>query len=111
MSINEKKTLGELLSDPRIRPIASDAITGMDLKREGLWDKSIEQLRKEQFGGGLTPLTAENGITASTAGRMLRRIPPKPESAWSGFLPKTRPLPPARIFCLFRAAALSMSGT
>ena len=54
MSINEKKTLGELLSDPRIRPIASDAITGMDLKREGLWDKSIEQLREEQFGGGLT---------------------------------------------------------
>ena len=54
MSIDEKKTLGELLSDPRIRPIASDAITGMDLKREGLWDKSIEQLREEQFGGGLT---------------------------------------------------------
>ena len=54
MSIDEKKTLAELLSDPRIRPIASDAITGMDLKREGLWDKSIEQLREEQFGGGLT---------------------------------------------------------
>ena len=54
MSIDEKKTLGELLSDPRIRPIASDAITGMDLKQEGLWDKSIEQLREEQFGGGLT---------------------------------------------------------
>ncbi|MBQ1861347.1 MAG: hypothetical protein II141_09240, partial [Clostridia bacterium] len=32
MSIDEKKTLAELLSDPRIRPIASDAITGMDLK-------------------------------------------------------------------------------
>ena len=51
--LNENITLGELLSDPRIAPIAADAIRGRDLSREELWHKSLRQLREERFGGGL----------------------------------------------------------
>lgn len=54
MILDETKTLGEVLSDPRIAPVASDAITGMDLSKEDMWNKSIRQLREERFGGNLT---------------------------------------------------------
>ena len=54
MILDEKKTLGELLRDPRIAPIASDAITNMDLSKEDMWNKSLAQLREEHFGGNLT---------------------------------------------------------
>ncbi|MBQ6174199.1 MAG: alpha/beta hydrolase [Clostridia bacterium] len=47
------KTLGECLSDPRIAPIAGDAIRCMDLKSEPMWDKTLLQLREEHFGGDL----------------------------------------------------------
>lgn len=49
--IDENRTLGELLSDPRIRPIAADAIAKWDLSGTELWDKSLKQLRAERFGG------------------------------------------------------------
>ena len=52
--VDENKTLGELLSDPRIRPIARDAIRGWDLSGEEMWHKTLRQLREERFGGGLT---------------------------------------------------------
>ena len=47
------RTLGEILSDPRIRAIAPDAIRAMDLRKEPMWNKTLEQLRKEHFGGQL----------------------------------------------------------
>ena len=51
--IEETKTLGELLSDPRIRPIAADAIRDMDLTQDAMWNKTLKELREEQFGGNL----------------------------------------------------------
>jgi acetyl esterase/lipase len=51
--IDERKTLKELLTDPLIARIAPDAIRFMDLSKEDLWEKSLEQLRKECFGGDL----------------------------------------------------------
>ncbi len=47
----EQKTLGALLSDPRIAPVAADAVRGWDLTKEPLWDKTLAQLRAEHFGG------------------------------------------------------------
>ena len=48
-----EKTLGEYLSDPRIAPIAPDAIRNMDLSKEPMWNKTLTQLRAEHFGGEL----------------------------------------------------------
>ena len=48
----ENRTLGELLSDPRISPIAGDAIRNRDLKSEPLWDKTPAQLKEEHFFTG-----------------------------------------------------------
>ena len=45
----EKKTLGELLSDPRISRIAPDAIRNWDLSKEESWGKTPAQLRDEHF--------------------------------------------------------------
>ena len=45
----DKKTLGELLSDPRIRKIAPDAIRNRDLSKEEAWNKTPAQLRDEHF--------------------------------------------------------------
>ena len=46
------KTLGELLSDPRIGKIAPDAIRNRDLSREETWNKTLAQLREEHFFTG-----------------------------------------------------------
>ena len=46
-----QKTLGELLSDERIRLIAPDAIRNWDLSKEPMWNKTLEQLKAEHFGG------------------------------------------------------------
>ena len=51
--IDERKTLGELLSDPLIAQIAPDAIRNMDLTRDEKWGKSLAQLRQDCFGGDL----------------------------------------------------------
>ena len=51
---DQQKTLGELLSDPRIRPVAADAIKDWDISKEEMWDKTLAQLREEHFGGDLT---------------------------------------------------------
>ena len=48
----ENKTLGEVLSDPAIRPIAGDAIRGRDLSREELWNRTLLQLKTEHFFSG-----------------------------------------------------------
>lgn len=42
----EDRKLGNLLSDPRIRPIAKDAIRERDLSKEDLWDKTLEELKQ-----------------------------------------------------------------
>ena len=46
-------TLGSILSDPRIRPIAVDAIRCKDLTQDPMWNKTLAELRAEHFGGGL----------------------------------------------------------
>ena len=48
----EKQTLGELLSDSRIAPIAGDAIRNRDLKAEPLWNYTLKQLKEEAFFTG-----------------------------------------------------------
>ena len=52
--IDERKTLGELLTDPLIGKIAPDAIRNMDLTKDEKWGKSLIQLREDCFGGDLT---------------------------------------------------------
>ncbi|MCR4877009.1 MAG: alpha/beta hydrolase [Clostridiales bacterium] len=47
------RTLGELLGDPRIRPIAADAIKGRDLSKEEIWHSTLRQLKEAHFGGGM----------------------------------------------------------
>ena len=51
MSI-ENMTLGALLSDPRIAPIAPNAIRGWDLSAEPLWNKTLKQIKDERFFTG-----------------------------------------------------------
>ena len=46
---DERKTLGELLSDPRIAKIAPDAIRNRDLSREESWNKTPQELLDEHF--------------------------------------------------------------
>lgn len=43
----ENETLGALLSDPRIAPIAADAIRNRDLKQEPLWDTPLSRIMDE----------------------------------------------------------------
>ena len=45
----ENSTLGSLLSDPRIRLIARDAIRNRDLSQEEIWNRTLEQIRNEHF--------------------------------------------------------------
>ena len=44
-----EKTLGEMLSDPRIRQIAPDAIRKWDLSKEPAWNKTLQDLRENIF--------------------------------------------------------------
>ena len=44
-----EKTLGELLSDPRIEKIAPDAIRKRDLSKEPLWNKTLREIRDHFF--------------------------------------------------------------
>ena len=48
----ENETLGSLLSDSRIAPIAGDAIRNRDLSKEPLWSKTLSQLKAEHFFSG-----------------------------------------------------------
>lgn len=49
--IDDRKTLGAYLSDPRIRQIAPDAIRNRDLSKEEVWNKTLPELRAEEFFG------------------------------------------------------------
>ena len=62
----DDRTLGSLLSEPSIRPIARDAIRNRDLSREELWHKTLKQIREEHclagdIGRGLERLYAAAG--------------------------------------------------
>lgn len=48
-----EKTLGELLSDPRIREIAPDAIRKWDLSKEPVWNKTLQEVREQFFRGDI----------------------------------------------------------
>jgi len=48
----ENETLGALLSDPRIAPVAADAIRARNLKAEPLWNMTLDQLKNEHFFSG-----------------------------------------------------------
>ena len=99
--IDERKTLKELLTDPLIAKIAPDAIRFMDLSKEDLWEKSLEQLRKECFGGDL----------AAGFERNARRMRTGKARTWCGCLPAWKARTAGRSSSWFRAADLSMSGT
>ena len=43
----EQNTLGELLSNPKIKQIAKDAIRNRDLSQEDLWNKTLAQIKDE----------------------------------------------------------------
>lgn len=45
----EDYTLGDLLSAPKISPVAKDAIRCRDLSKEDLWDKPLQTIREEHF--------------------------------------------------------------
>ncbi len=49
--IDPDLTLGELLTDPRIAPIAPDAVRNLDLSREPQWAMTLPRLRESGFGG------------------------------------------------------------
>ena len=48
-----ERTLGEILSDPKISRIAPDAIRKWDLSKEEMWNKTLSQLKADHFGGEL----------------------------------------------------------
>ncbi|MBR4710872.1 MAG: alpha/beta hydrolase [Clostridia bacterium] len=50
--VSEQETLGSLLSDPRIAPIADNAIRARNLRGEPVWDKTLAALREERFFSG-----------------------------------------------------------
>ncbi len=47
--ISMQSTLSSLLSDQRIACIAKDAIRGMDLAKDPKWNKTLEEIKKEDF--------------------------------------------------------------
>ena len=49
-----EKTLGELLSDPRIAKIAPDAIKKWDLSKEPAWNKTPEEIRAGYFSSDIS---------------------------------------------------------
>ena len=51
--IDEKMTLAEVLNDPRIRPVAADAIRDMDLSQEEWWKWTFQKIEEVHFGGSL----------------------------------------------------------
>ena len=77
---DERKTLGELLSDPRISKIAPDAIKNMDISAEEMWNKSLLQLREEHFGGGMTA-GFDRLFAAAETGDWYYPVYPEPERA------------------------------
>ena len=56
--MQDTKTLGELLSDSRIQPIAKDAIRNRDLSAEPMWNMSLARLTAEHYFSG----SMANGI-------------------------------------------------
>ena len=51
--IQDAMTLADVLNDPRIRPVAADAIRDMDLSQEEWWQWTFQQIEEAHFGGSL----------------------------------------------------------
>ena len=51
--IQDTMTLADVLNDPRIRPVAADAIRDMDLSQEEWWQWTFQQIEEAHFGGSL----------------------------------------------------------
>lgn len=64
----ENETLGALLGDQRIAPIAANAIRNRDLKAEPLWDMTLSQLKREQYFTGEIARGIERLYRAAEAG-------------------------------------------
>ena len=64
----ENETLGKLLSDPRITPIAAEAVRGRDFKAEPLWNMTLAELNKEHFFTGEIGLGMERLYRAADTG-------------------------------------------
>ncbi len=64
----EYNTLGDLLSHPGIRPVAADAIRGLDLKAEPVWNDTLAQISGEHIFAGDIGLGIERLYAASETG-------------------------------------------
>ncbi len=64
----DNETLGSLLSDQRIAPIASDAIRGRSLKAEPLWHMTLAELQDQHFFSGEIGRGFERLYRAADAG-------------------------------------------
>ncbi len=64
----ENVALGALLSDPRIAPVAANAIRGRDLRAEPLWDMTLARLKDEQFFSGDIGSGLERLVRAAETG-------------------------------------------
>ena len=51
--LDENRTLGSFLTDPRIAPIADKAIAAWDLTEEKMWNQTLRELREAHFGGNI----------------------------------------------------------
>ena len=89
----EFNTLGDLLSNPKIRPVAQDAIRRRNLKEEELWNMTLSQLKEEHFFSGeisnvsgacMRLRTAGTGIIRCTVRKNATRMKPAGASAWYG---------------------------
>ena len=109
----ENRTLGSLLSDPRIAPAAPDAIRAWDLSKEPIWNKTLLQLREEHIFAGDLSLGFDRLFRAADTGDWyyplyapaecaLRRKGP----AWSVFPPTIPPRTDGPSSCWCPAAAL-----
>ena len=107
--IQDTMTLADVLNDPRIRPVAADAIRDMDLSQEEWWQWTFQQIEEVHFGGSL-----KAGFTrlfeAAESGNCIIRFAKTGKPIWSGFLPRMKKQGNAPSFWSFPAVDLPMCG-
>ena len=64
----ENVTLGALLSDPRISPVAAKAILNRNLAEEPVWEKTLSRIREEKLFNGDIGLGIERLYQAADTG-------------------------------------------
>ena len=82
--INENRTLGELLSDPRIMKIAPDAVRYMDLHKEELWNMTLAQMKEAGYRANIA-LGLERLYAAADTGEWYYPLYTDAECAEDGF--------------------------